>query len=78
MESQKESSSSFQSNAHTNESDSENNSNDILSITNTLTGVKKSRKGKNKSSFVWKYFKVIDGKDVCHVNVKKKGKDQIC
>ncbi|CAG8609912.1 14262_t:CDS:2, partial [Cetraspora pellucida] len=76
--SQKESSSSFQSNAHTNESDSENNSNDILSITNTLTSVKKSKKGKSKSSFVWKYFKVIDEKDVCYVNVKKKGKDQIC
>ncbi|CAG8724630.1 21979_t:CDS:2, partial [Dentiscutata erythropus] len=74
--SQTESSSGFQKNVFTDESDSENN-NSIPFVTNTLASVKK-RRNKNKPSFVWKYFKVIDKKDICHVIVKKKGEDQIC
>ncbi|CAG8591146.1 28244_t:CDS:2 [Dentiscutata erythropus] len=58
MESQEESSSSLQKSIYTNETDSENDSNDIPSITNILTGPKKKRNRNGK-------------KDVYQVMVKK-------
>ncbi|CAG8710953.1 6482_t:CDS:1, partial [Scutellospora calospora] len=77
MNSQEESSTSFQKNIYTDESDSDNNSDDIIPSTNTLISPNKKR-NKGKTSFVWKYFEVIGSKDICQVVVKKKGKDQKC
>jgi hypothetical protein len=68
-----ESSLSFQRDTYTDESNSDNNSSDIVSLINMLTSNKK--RTKNKLSFVWKYFEVIGTKDVCQVVVKKKEKD---
>ena len=69
MDSQEESSSSFYKTTYTDQSDSEANNTNVSSTTKLISSKKK--RGRNKSSFVWKYFKVIGDKDICQIEIRK-------
>src|SRR5260363_153989 len=69
MDSQEESSSSFYKTTYMDQSDSEADTTNTSSTTKLISSKKK--KGKNKSSFVWKYFKVIVNKDICQIEIRK-------
>jgi len=69
MDSQEESSSSFYKTTYTDQSDSEADNINTSSTTNLISSKKK--RDRNKSSFVWKYFKVIGDKDVCQIEIRK-------
>ncbi|CAG8780675.1 7218_t:CDS:2 [Dentiscutata erythropus] len=69
MDSQKESSSSFYKTTYTDQSDSEADNTNVSSTTKLISSKKK--RSRNKSSFVWKYFKVIGDKDVYQIEIRK-------